>query len=348
MITYVLMGLNVLVFLLMWIGGMNPIAPQVTQVFDWGGATTLSIVEGQWWRLFSYMFIHFGAVHLLANLYALFMVGRNLERLIGKGLFLMSYLVTGIFAGLVSFWGHKNSMVVSAGASGAIAGIFGLFFVLLLTPIIDERIRRNLLKQMGLILAMNVAYGLSNGGGIDHYAHIGGLLSGALLGGLFVLLHRAAFKWPQLRRMLFRMMVAVPITTLLVAAPLIIYKNNDTSHLKFVKLAYTLDEYQRDFEEKWEGIDFQAPPEKVLPHLREAIFPEIKRTEALAEEFNQLELGETPKKLCDYFNQLIALRNERFLVMLKAYEEEEESHIAEFERLTKELEIVVKAIESPQ
>lgn len=348
MVTFVLMGLNVLVFVLMWVGGVNPFAPQVSQVFDWGGATTLAIIEGQWWRLLSYMFIHFGAIHLLANFYALFMVGRNLERLIGKGLFLMSYLVTGVFAGLVSFWGHKNSMVVSAGASGAIAGIFGLFFVLLLTPIIDERIRRNLLKQMGLILVMNVAYGLSNGGGIDHYAHIGGLLSGALLGGLFALLHSAAFRWPQFRRTLFLLMVIVPIMGLMVGAPLIIHKNKDTSHLKFVKLVYTLDEYQKDFEERWEEIDFKGSPEKLLPHLKEAIFPEIKRTEALAEEFNQLELGETPKKLRDQFNRLIAIRNERFLVMLKAYEEDEESHIAEFERLTKELEIVVKAIKSPR
>lgn len=345
MVTYILMGLNVLVFLLMCLSGVNPITPAIPSIFDWGGISAQALVEGQWWRLFTYAFVHIGIFHLLANMYALFMIGRNLERLIGKGLFIMSYVVTGIFAGLCSFLGHKDSLVVSAGASGAIAGIFGVFFVLLLTPIIERTTRLKMLKQMGIILAINVSYGLSHGSGVDHYAHIGGLLSGALLGGLLTLYRVLVNRMPQLQKKLLKVIYIAPTILLLVVVPSVIKKNSHLTPVKFIELAKVMDSCQKEFEDQWLQIDFDAPDEVVIPRMKELIFPEIERTEVLIAEFNRLKLAETPAKVRDTFKELISLRNKRFLVLLKVYEEGEE-YLPEFEKLSKDIEDLVKGTEN--
>lgn len=215
------------------------------------------------------MFVHIGVIHLLANMYTLFMIGRSLERLIGKWIFSLSYIVTGIFAGLCSFLGHKDTLIVSTGASGAIAGIFGLFFVLLLTPMIEKRARQNMLKQMGIILAINVSYGLTHGSGVDHYAHVGGLISGALLGALFALYGHFAFRMPHLRKKLLKIVSAIPVVVLLIVAPVIVHKNRDLSPIKFIELAQTLGDYEQTFKEKWVQINFDGNPQEVTPLLKE-------------------------------------------------------------------------------
>lgn len=346
MVTYVLIGLNVLVFTLMTLFGIGPLEPYTEGIFNWGGIRADAIIGGQWWRLFSYMFVHIGIVHLLANMYALFMIGRGLERLIGKWLFSLSYIVTGIFAGLCSFLGHKDTLIVSAGASGAIAGIFGLFFVLLLTPMIEKRARQNMLKQMGVILAINVGYGLTNGSGVDHYAHIGGLIGGALLGAIYALYGHFAFRMPHLQKKLLKVVSALPVLFLLIAIPVIILKNRDLSPVKFVELTQTLGDYEQTFEEKWVQIDFEGDPEKVAPLLKELVYPEIERTKALSAQLNKLNLKKKPAMIRDCLNQYIALRNKRFLVVIKMYEEEDERYIAEYDEIDHHIQQILKTIQS--
>jgi rhomboid protease GluP len=182
-VTPILMNLNILVFLLMAISGVNIMSPDSESLINWGANFKPNTLDGQWWRLFTNCFLHIGIIHLLMNMYALLYVGILLEPILGKARFLSSYLLTGIAASMVSLWWHD--LTVSAGASGAIFGMYGVFLALLTTKLIEENARKALLTSIAVFVVFNLLNGLK--GGIDNAAHIGGLLSGLLVGYAFII-----------------------------------------------------------------------------------------------------------------------------------------------------------------
>jgi rhomboid protease GluP len=111
-------------------------------------------------------------------MYALLMVGLQLEPLLGSTRVIALYVITGIFASVASLWWHDNT--VSAGASGAIFGLYGVFLALLTTDLLHKEVRQQLLSSIGVFVVYNLIYGLK--GGVDNAAHIGGLLSGVVMG----------------------------------------------------------------------------------------------------------------------------------------------------------------------
>ncbi|HEX2535085.1 MAG TPA: rhomboid family intramembrane serine protease [Chitinophagaceae bacterium] len=181
-ITYGLIAANLLIFIFMVVGGASLLDPSSEDIIRWGGNYKPMTEGGEWWRLFTAMFLHIGVVHLLLNMYGLFMIGNYLEPMLGKVLYAVAYLVTGLLASLTSLWWHDANSV-SAGASGAIFGIEGVFLALLTTSLIPKAVRGPLLKGMAVFIVYNLVYGLK--GEVDNAAHIGGLLSGLVLGYLY-------------------------------------------------------------------------------------------------------------------------------------------------------------------
>lgn len=191
--TFILIALNLVVFLAMSLSGVSLVSPEVKDILHWGGNSSYELLIGQWWRLITCMFIHIGAFHFLINMYALYSMGRFLESAIGSYLFFAVYMVSGILSGVVSFLFNQETMIVSAGASGAIAGIFGMSCVILFTiPISVEERKSALLNCMYVIFA-NVMYAFKSSE-LDHGAHIGGFACGILLGVVYHLLTRFAFR----------------------------------------------------------------------------------------------------------------------------------------------------------
>lgn len=182
-VTPILIDLNILIFLVMICTGVSVFKPDVQSMVNWGANATAAMLDGQWWRLISSCFIHFGIIHLLMNMYALFFVGLLLEPFLGKAKFISAYILSGIIASLASLWWHDKT--VSAGASGAIFGLFGVFLALLSTNHIERSMRKWLLVHIGVFVAYNLVYGGFKGG-IDNAAHLGGLLSGLLIGFAFM------------------------------------------------------------------------------------------------------------------------------------------------------------------
>ncbi len=86
---------------------------------NWGPLTT----AGEWWRILTACFLHFGIVHLLCNMYALLLAGLLAERLFGNWFYLAIYIGTGLASSLTSLWWHPE--LICAGASGAIFGVYG-------------------------------------------------------------------------------------------------------------------------------------------------------------------------------------------------------------------------------
>jgi rhomboid protease GluP len=177
--------LNILVFAIMVAKGVSPFNPTIEQLLRWGadyGALTLG---GQPWRLVTNVFVHIGLVHLLANMAALLSSGAVVERLFGPLAFASIYLAAGITGSLASTVIHP--IVVSAGASGAIFGIYGALgaLVLLQRGAIPNVVFSKLGGVAGSFIVYNILFGAAHPG-IDNIAHLGGLVGGAIAGALLI------------------------------------------------------------------------------------------------------------------------------------------------------------------
>ena len=185
-VTYAIIAINVLVFILMAVDGAGIMDTNPMVHAKWGSNYMPLTLSGDWWRVITSTFIHFGIIHLLMNMYCLYMVGVYLEPMLGKVKYITAYLCTGILASIISIWWHIDiANYNSAGASGAIFGMYGLFLALLSTNLIPKQMRQPLLQSIGIFVVYNLAYGMK--GGVDNAAHIGGLTSGFVIGYIYVL-----------------------------------------------------------------------------------------------------------------------------------------------------------------
>lgn len=187
-VTNVVVGANVLAFAIMGLlgaGWLQPadMEPYVRYVANNGGATT----DGEWWRILTSMFVHYGVIHLLFNMWALFQTGHFVERLFGRALFALGYLASGIIAGFTTIYWNGDK-VWSAGASGAVFGVYGLLlgFILREKQSIPKSVLRPLFKSTIMFAGYNLVFGAMHPQ-IDNAAHLGGLLGGVLFGWLVAL-----------------------------------------------------------------------------------------------------------------------------------------------------------------
>ena len=177
--TLLIIGLNVAVFLLMAVNGVHIMQPETQELLDWGANFKPLTMDGEWWRLITACFLHIGVLHLAINMYSLFSVGMLLENMLGRAQYLIAYLVCGLAGSAASLWWHEAT--VSAGASGAIFGMFGLFYAWVTTSHqISSAEKKAQLASAGTFIAFNLFLGLS--GRIDNAAHLGGLGAGIIIG----------------------------------------------------------------------------------------------------------------------------------------------------------------------
>jgi membrane associated rhomboid family serine protease len=177
-ITPLLVDLNILIFILMVISGVNFFLPDNDSLIRWGANFRPITLGGEPWRLVTNCFLHIGIIHLLFNMYALIYIGLLLEPFLGKTRFLSAYLLTGLVASLTSIAWHD--LTISAGASGAIFGMYGVFLAMLTTNFIEKATRKAFLSSIAIFVTYNLLNGLKEG--VDNAAHIGGLVSGLIIG----------------------------------------------------------------------------------------------------------------------------------------------------------------------
>lgn len=190
-ITPIVVILNIGIYLLMVVSGLGFISFKGPDLLNWGANFGPMTTSGDWWRLLSSTFLHGGLMHLLANMFGLVLVGTFLEPILGKVKFLMAYLLTGILASIASIWWYEAT--VSVGASGAIFGMYGVFIAFLLLKVYPPEFAKTFLICTAIFVGYNLLMGLA--GGIDNAAHIGGLVSGFVLGFiLFPIINRESVK----------------------------------------------------------------------------------------------------------------------------------------------------------
>lgn len=183
-VTPILININILIFIAMILSGVHFLLPENQSLLEWGANFRPLTLASQWWRLFTAIFLHIGILHLLLNMYALLYIGLLLEPYLGKTRFLAAYLISGIAASVTSLCWHD--LTISAGASGAIFGMYGVFLALLTTNLLDKSVKKALLASIAVFVGYNILNGLKPDSGIDNAAHIGGLISGLMIGYAFI------------------------------------------------------------------------------------------------------------------------------------------------------------------
>jgi len=170
-VTYTVIGVNVAVFLLQLLRGIDAMAEQ------WGMWPIAVALGGEWWRLITSAFLHGSFLHIAFNMYVLFALGPTLERILGHGRFIVLY-ITAALGGSVASYVFSDPNVVSVGASGAIFGLMGALVVA------GKRLRYDI-TQVLILIAINIAIGFL-APGVDWRAHLGGLVVGAAVAALLV------------------------------------------------------------------------------------------------------------------------------------------------------------------
>ena len=179
LVTPAIVALNVGLFVVMVASGVDFFSPTAQEVLRWGATSGTRTASGEWWRLLSAMFIHIGLLHLAMNMWVLWSAGPLMERLLGNIGFAITYLLSGLLGGLASLW--WTPAVVSAGASGAVFGVYGalIAFLLVRRRVIPLEVLRGLRSSTLVFMGYNLVFGLMHQG-IDMAAHVGGLAGGFL------------------------------------------------------------------------------------------------------------------------------------------------------------------------
>jgi rhomboid protease GluP len=188
-VVYVLLAINVLMYgltvalamLLANATGQNYNVAYSLTLFQLGAKHGPAIDAGQYWRFLTPVILHGGLIHLLFNSYALYALGPEAERIYGSARFLAAYLLAGLAGSIASY---LRSPGLSIGASGAIFGLIGLLAVFFYVNrgFLGAEASRQQVTQLVSLAAINIVIGLSAGGIIDNWAHMGGLAAGTAAG----------------------------------------------------------------------------------------------------------------------------------------------------------------------
>lgn len=178
-ISYGLIIINIIVFLLMYILGNG--SEDTKTLIDFGALNGMLISRGEYYRILTSAFLHIGIFHIFCNMYALYAIGPIIEHFFGRLKFLIIYLYSALIGGLFVLIFSSNN-TISAGASGAIFGLLGslIYFGYTYRGNIGNRI----INQVIPVIILNLVIGFTTSG-ISNAAHIGGLIGGFIISYMF-------------------------------------------------------------------------------------------------------------------------------------------------------------------
>ena len=198
-VTWLLLGANIALFLLTELLGGSTAVDVLIRL---GAMESWLIASGEYWRLFSAMFLHSGLIHLGFNVIGLLIFGQQLERLYGPARFLVIYILGGLAGSVTSYAFNLSASqyAIGVGASGAVFGTLGALAAFFLSnrDRLGETGRQTLIGLLALA-AINLTVGFIVPG-IDNFAHIGGFGGGFLLGMAYCPRYRTVYNlmgWPE-------------------------------------------------------------------------------------------------------------------------------------------------------
>ncbi len=186
-LTQVIFGINVAVFLGMALSSSTFMDFPVRELVQWGANVGALTFSGEWWRLLTNIFVHGGIIHIAFNMWCLWNLGQLCESLYGRWTYAAVYLICGLGASLASAAWHPYTP--SVGASGAIFGLAGALITALKLGefSVPRPALSGTLRSLGAFVVYNLIFGFALPG-IDNTAHIGGLITGLIVGALVALI----------------------------------------------------------------------------------------------------------------------------------------------------------------
>ena len=354
-LTYSIIAVNVIVFLLMAFNGVPILSPTGIDIIRWGGNFGPLTQSGDWWRLITCMFVHIGVIHLAFNMYALYMIGIYLEPMLGKTRFFIAYLCSGVIASLVSLWWH-DTPVASAGASGAIFGMYGVFLALLSTNLIPKDTRDSLLKSIGIFIVYNLVYGMRSG--VDNAAHVGGLVSGAVIGYIFY----SGIKQGSSRNRNIALMGIVSVAT--IACAYFYLENRKVSEAERSTIMSELEFFRNDGAEEYSTIydqiialqdsaiaplnsSFENTSEK-LEKINSISRPAWNKADSLVKELQLIGAGNDAKKRAIVLQEYITWRIKEMNVIEEMMKQPSDSLQLELNEITSNINRTVEELSKKQ
>jgi rhomboid protease GluP len=186
-VTQIIFGINVAVFLGMALAGSTIMEFSTQESVQWGANVGALTFSGEWWRLLTCVFVHGGIIHIAFNMWCLWNLGALCESLYGRWTYTAIYLICGLGASLASATWHPY--VPSVGASGAIFGLAGALIAALKLGefSVPRAALSGTMRSLGAFVFYNLIFGFALPG-IDNTAHIGGLITGVIVGALIALI----------------------------------------------------------------------------------------------------------------------------------------------------------------
>jgi rhomboid protease GluP len=186
-LTQIIFGINAAVFLGMAMSGHGFMDFPGPDLVRWGGNVGALTISGEWWRLLTNIFVHGGILHIAFNMWCLWNLGALAESLYGRWTYAAIYLICGVGASLASAAWHPY--VPSVGASGAIFGLAGALVVAFKLGefSVPRAALSGTLRSLGAFIVYNLIFGFAIPG-IDNAAHIGGLVTGLIVGALIAVI----------------------------------------------------------------------------------------------------------------------------------------------------------------
>ena len=308
-VSFSLMALNVGVFIWMALGGVSVFSPSSQALIAWGGSFNEALLQGQWWRLFSCMFLHAGILHLLMNMYALNSIGALLEPVLGKDRFLIAYFLSGLMASLVSALYHADNFIVGVGASGAIFGLFGVLLAFISTKYFEAEVRGALGKSMVTTLVINLVYGFQ--AGVDLAAHIGGLVAGFVIGYCLYLSLSVSRK---------RLSFSLLILGVGCVMSLGIHKLRDNDALAFNRFRGELTAHEDEVQQILKALRYK-PAWEMKKDLDQLILPGWQKMKSIADQMNPLKLSGQKAQMRNSIVEWTYLQAEKFDLIVRSMEE---------------------------
>jgi rhomboid protease GluP len=268
------------------------------------------VLNGQVWRLVTSIFQHFSLAHLFFNMVALVYIGSLIECKLGRWKYLLMFLFTGVISGMVSVTFHDNQ--ISAGASGAIFGLFGILLALLSTDFYERSARNALLISTAIVVGLNIA---PIGEGIDHAAHFGGIISGYIFGWIawFGFNHKNQFvkKWGV--ALAGSAIVIAFVSCSVVFLPRYQLKEYDSLLEKTEGMTKDLDHYFYSRSENGGYLTLSRIDK--LDSIKQKALPEVETLRKLVPEFNKLNLPAKKEKEAKAEGKLVDMICQVYLLL---------------------------------
>ncbi len=340
MVTYLLLAANLAVFGIMIASGVHWMSPTIASLLTWGADYGPKTLAGEWWRMITCTFVHIGLFHIAMNMIVLVDAGRLVERLLGNAGFAVLSRVSGIGGSLASLW--WSPQLVSAGASGAVFGIYGALLAVIVREgksIPQARLQRLTRSAVGFV-GYNVVFGLQKSG-IDMAAHLGGIATGFLCG---LVLSRAIRgdsreRWPELAG------VAALGVALIFGAPRILPHDGGDSQAELERFEQVekqcFDTYNKALDEARAG---KLSDEQVADILEQKVLPPWKSSRERIQALKGM--SKTMKARIDKVVAYMVMREEGWALLAKGGRAHDAELVKQASALQQEAEALAKSLAS--